>query len=209
MKFETRNKKKKSRLSYSVFSLFIIVFLLSIVSAGTFKQWDAVEIRHPIRLDGAVSSTILANITIKDPDNLVIVGSSPMTFDPASEEHNFTLVGGNTGKLGTYTYSVTASSANQNLTKTFSLDITPSGDKGLLGYYFLVIILSYGVLGLGIYKSDITISMLGTFALYFVGIWILFNGIDVFKNFLTEGFAILTLGVAFYVSARAAHEYIV
>jgi len=204
-----KGRKIPRSISYSVLFLFVIVLISSVSAVAVYKQWEAVEIRHPIRLDGAANSVITANITVKDPDNNILINFAPFILEVASQEHNITVPAGKNGVLGVYPYCVTATGNGQNSTECFEYKITPSGDEGLITYYFLIIILSYGVLGLGLFKRDITITMLGTFALYFVGIWILFFGIDVFKNFLTEGFAILTLAVAFYISARAAHEYIV
>jgi len=200
-----RNKFYSCSLIFLIVILFLTAFVMA---ADSFKQWEAVNLRHPIRIDGAVDANILANITIKDPDNIVIVNFSQMTYDPISQEHNFSILAEDAGKIGTYEYTITATGSGLNETGTFNFKVTPSGETGLLGFYFLAIILSYGVMGFGINKGDITITMLGTFALFFLGIYIMFNGLDVYKNFLTEGFSIITLGVAFYVSAKAAHEYI-
>jgi len=204
-----KSRKVPKSLSYAVLFLFVTLFISSASAVAVYERWEAVELRHPIRLDGAVNTVVTANITVKDPDNSILINFAPFIRDAASEEYNITVPAGSNGVLGIYPYCITASGNGQNQTDCFEYKITPSGDEGLITYYFLIIILSYGVLGLGLWKRDITITMLGTFALYFVGIWILFFGIDVFKNFLTEGFAILTLAVAFYISARAAHEYIV
>lgn len=203
------SKKFPSFPSYSLFFfLFATIFFSSLVAAGTFKQWTAVDIRHPIRIDGAVNSNILANITVKNPDGTSIVNFKAMTYDSTSQEHNYTVPAGLNGELGIYEYTITATGGGFNQTETFNYQITPSGQSGLLGFYFLAIILSYGVLGLGLWKQDITISVLGTFALFFVGLYVMFFGLDVYKNFLTEGFSIITLGVAFYVSSKIAQEYI-
>jgi len=198
----------KTKNIYAAFIVLSFFLSLSLVSAATYKQWTPIELRHPIRIDGAPSSSILANITIRNPDNLVI-SSGEMTFNSSTLDYNYTLVSGRTGDIGTYNYDITASGNGLNKTESFSFEVTPSGDTGVLGFYFLMIILSYGVLALGIYKQDIPVTVLGTFALYFVGIYILFYGLDVHKNFLTNGFSFITLGVAFYVSIKMAHELII
>jgi hypothetical protein len=36
----------------------------------------------------------------------------------------------------------------------------------------------------------------------------MFYGMDVYKNFLTSGFSVITLGIAMYVTARVAGEYL-
>lgn len=194
---------------FGVLFLLAAIFSISLAAAGTYKQWDAVDIRHPIRLDGAVNANILANVTVRDPDNVLIVPFLAMQYNTSAQEHNFTVLGKHNGKLGVYEYSITATGGGYNSTESFTYEITPSGETGLLGFYFLAIILSYGVLGLGLWKQDITISVLGSFALFFIGLYIMFFGIDVYKNFLTEGFSIITLGVAFYVSAKITQELIV
>lgn len=188
---------------------FLFLLALPTITAESFKQWQEVDLRHSIRIDGAPSQNLVANITIRDPDNVVIVKGALMSYDIDSEEHNYTLTSGMTGKLGTYTYDITARGLGQNSTRSFSFEITPSGFTGMLGFSFLIILIAYGMLIVGLWKRDITLTLLGDFAIFFVGIWVLFYGLDVFKNYLTNGFAYITLGVAFYVGAKAAHEYIV
>ncbi len=201
--------KKNKKYLKLLFCIFLLgIFMIPFTEGVVVKQWEEVEISHPIRLDGSPNPSILANITIKDPNNDIVVSTSPMTYNPDIQEHNYTLVSSFTGELGVYSYSITASAEGQNQTDTFEFEVTPSGDSGLTGYFFLIIILSYGLLAFGFWKEDITISILGTFALYFVGLYIMFNGIDIFKNTLTDGFSLITLGIAGYTSFRMAHEYI-
>lgn len=205
-----QNTSKRARLSYLLLSLFFIVIFFSTNSAAeSFKQWTDVEISHPIRLDGALDPTLTANVTVKNPNGDIIVAFQPMTFTSANGEHNYTVLASNNGVLGIYPYCISATNGTLSDTTCFEYEVTPSGEKGLIGFYFIIIILSYGVLVVGIWRRDLTISILGTFALYFLGLHILFFGIDVFKNSLTQGFGIVTLGIAMYVSAKAAHEYIV
>ena len=204
-----QNTSKKALFSYLLLSLFIfIIFSSTTTAADSFKQWTDVEISIPIRLDGAVDPNLDANITVKNPDGDIIVAFQAMTFTSANGEHNYTVPAASNGVLGIYPYCISATNGSLSDTTCFEYEVTPSGEKGLLGFYFIIIILSYGVLVVGIWKRDITISILGTFALYFLGLHILFFGIDIFKNSLTQGFGIVTLGIAMYVSAKAAHEYI-
>lgn len=198
----------RDRFGYLLFSFLFIIVFSSFATAEDFAQWDAVTISHPIRVDGEIDAALTANITVKNPEGAIIVNFLEMTYNTTTQEHQYIVNAGLNDLTGTYPYCLTATNGTEGTTECFDYEITPSGESGLLGFYFLVIILSYGVLGIGLWKQDITLSVLGSFALYFVGLHILFFGIDVFKNSLTQGFGILTLGVAMYVSARAAHEYI-
>lgn len=145
-------------------------------------------------------------LSIDDPEGLNIINNASMTRNETY--YNLTLDSEQTGKNGEYSVIATCTGTNSKFS-SFSFIVTPTGTSGLLGFYFLAIIFSYGVLMLGFTKEDITISLLGTFALFLVGLWILFFGLDIHKNFVTDGFAVLTLGVAFYVSSRMAYEYII
>jgi len=95
--------------------------------------------------------------------------------------------------------------------KTYAtyVEVTPDGNTGKLGFYFLILLLSLGVIVLGVSLADPTISLLGSFGLYFIGLYILFYGIDGFKDTVyTWGLGIIVLGLAFYISARSAYALI-
>lgn len=198
----------KKRRATIVLFVFLFVMLIPLVDSKVYRTHTDVDLRVVPHVNGSINS-ITANITVYNPKNQVVVSFEEMTKNLPEGDFNFTVNSEHINQTGIYTYTVYAYSTSAEDTATsFDFQVTPNGENGLLGFYFLVIILSYGVLSLGIFKRDITVSVLGTFALYFVGIWILFNGIDIFKNFLTDGFAVITLGVAFYVSGRMSYEYL-
>lgn len=193
-----------------IFLIFILGLLITgIASAKTFQQWNDVNLTEPVTLNGYPDSNVDCNITIFNPDHLLLEGFEPMVYYSDSGEYNYLLDSGKTGELGDYDYDIFCTNGNLNKTESFSFTITPTGNDGLLGFYFLIILLSYGVMIFGAWKHDITITLLGTLALYFVGIWVLFFGIDVFKNYLTDAFAFITIGVAAYLSIVMANEYII
>ena len=148
-----------------------------------------------------------ARITIKDPANKVLVAYQPMINNISIQEHQYTLRHTNTSLLGTYDYCISANVTGQNKTSCFNFQITPTGETNLLGFFILIILIVYGIIVFGVWKQDITITLLGTFAMYFLGIYMLFFGLDIIKNYLTDAFAIITLGIAGYFSIRMAMEY--
>lgn len=195
-----------------LFLILAILLVLPMVTAqneNVYKQWENITISHAIRIDGAPSTSITANITIKDRNKKFLAQFAPMINNGSINEHEYLLKAGKTGELGVYEYTITATDGVQNTTQTFFFEVTPSGEKGLLGFYFLIIILSYGVLAFGLYKQDITVTALSSFALVFLGIYMLFFGIDIFKNYLTNAFSLITIGIGSYVGLRAAHEYVI
>lgn len=189
--------------------MFALLILPVVTAQLTFKINEDIMIRHSVVLNGTLVDS--ANITIYDPDNKLLISFQEMTRNITANDFNYSLPSGKVIRLGTYPYTICGydSDAEENLCFPLEFIVTPSGDTGLSVYYFLIILLSYGFVAAGIWKRDITITLLGTLSLYFVGLWILFNGLDIFKNYLTDGFAWITLGIAFYLSARMSHEYII
>jgi hypothetical protein len=125
-------------------------------------------------------------------------------------------------RAGAYNYTVTFPKAEKYKVKMFCTDgtysyleegeynITPSGFIDTLGFYFLILILSLGIIAFGFIIRDAPMTILGSFGLYFVGIYILFNGIDGLKDpVYTWAIGLIILMLASYISIRSAYELIV
>ncbi len=201
-------KKISNRtLNYIAFAMIIAFFFISLASAQTYKINQAMNLTHSITVN-ASSTGITANITVQDPDDIYIVSFKQMALKSGSNEFTFTVPSGNITKTGIYPYTVCAYSVQENKCFSFEANVTPSGNDGSqVTWFWLILVLSYGVMIFGVWKQDLTISLLSNFSLYFVGIWMLFNGIDVFRNYLTHSFALITLGISFYLSYQIAEGY--
>ena len=124
------------------------------------------------------------------------------------QNFNFTFC--NTTTIGDYTYTVAGDKGGVYSTEVIGFSVSPSGFAGTIGFYILILILSAGVIILGFSKDDPILVILGSFGLYFVGIYILFFGIDGMKDpVYTWGFGLIVLCIAFYLSVRSAWEMIV
>lgn len=71
--------------------------------------------------------------------------------------------------------------------------------------YFLIA-LCYLITFLGLYYREYAITMLGCLSLFAISIFIYGNGIDSFRNFLTNSFAAITFGIAAYIGIRGSYE---
>jgi hypothetical protein len=88
-------------------------------------------------------------------------------------------------------------------------EVTGSGLTGTLGFYILILILSLGIIVMGFYMQDATIIILGSFGLSFIGLWILFNGIDGLKDpVYTWAIGLIILCLSAYLLFRASYEFI-
>lgn len=198
----------------SIFILTLLIILsLSVVVAidptYIYKTGEVIDFKHPCFNNGTYcSSSSRCNMTwVQTPTGDVFLDNVLLTNNGAY--HNYTFAS-STVDAGVYAISMICEDSGLLGAEAFYVQLTPSGQTGgQIGIQILMILLSYGVIIVGLVKRDVTITVLGTFALFFLGIWLLFNGIDIYKNSLTDGFAWVTLGVACYVSVRVGYEYIV
>ena len=103
----------------------LVLLLIPLVSAESFKQGETVDFIQIIRVNGFPSDNIVANITITDPDDFLLVGYEPMTYNSINKTFNYTFT--QTDKVGTYERCITATDGQLNDTVCFDFDITPSG----------------------------------------------------------------------------------
>jgi len=185
--------------------MILAIFLITLVSAevqslGTFKQNSAVNLVQ------SCGNSTYSNVTqVLYPDAaFALNGNYAMTKSGNNYNYTFT----STHKTGQYIVYGNCDENTVNTPWVYDFNVTPSGDSNsLIGFFFLVIILVYGLVVLGIWKQDIPLTLLGTIGLYIVGLFMFQYGIDVYKNWMTNAISIVTLGVAAYVSIRMAMEF--
>lgn len=142
------------------------------------------------------------NISISNINGLIISnvgmtdnGSGVWTYDFTPDtigRHDVTGVGDIDGTDTGFAYYFTVSS---------------SGLTGTLGFYFIILLVSVGIIIIGFSMNDPWIVILGGFALIFVGLFTMFYGIDGMRNTVyTWGLGIIILMLGCYFSIRSAAE---
>lgn len=115
----------KHKLTLIILALLIVVPLVSAIP--TIKQNEDVFISKSARLNGAITSSVGCNITLRDPDDQAIINLTGMTFNSNTGQVEFFIASGNHSKLGVYTYPVSCTDGNLNKTKIYQYEINPSG----------------------------------------------------------------------------------
>jgi len=197
-----------------IFLLVTLVLLLSVTyvtaqSDLVFKQNQQFDLKVPVFFNGTIaSSSANCNITIFDPDGDAIIDNQLMTNQ--NTFHNFTLSSANTLNIGDHTVSIFCNDQGNDGFSTFNYLISPSGtDDNDIGQLILLsvgFLFSVGFLWFGFNKQDPVFVIFGAFVLFSLGLYMLLNGIAVYRNTLTEGVSIITLGIAGYISVRTGLE---
>ena len=73
----------------------------------------------------------------------------------------------------------------------------------------MILLITGSIIALGFWIKDGWMVVFGSLGLYFVGLYMLFNGIDYIRNpWITRSFALIVIGVAGYLSINSAKEMI-
>lgn len=198
---------------------FLFVFLLSlfllpvaVAKVDLYQQFVSADIVETITLDGHHDDSIIANITITDPDNIVIVSFDPMNYDSVGKIFNYTL--NQTSKTGVYERCVYATApgvgANETLCKEFK--VTPSGkeqtsilDNSVL---ILFVLLGLALLGLGIHLENPWFGFLGAIMFLLGGVYTIIYGFNNEQTFYTQGVGITTIGLGFIFMILSVYEFV-
>lgn len=141
------------------------------------------------------------------PDNSLTFFNIEMT--QSGKDFNLTVGANNFTLIGETCMGITCTDGSSYETGSVCEEITPTGFLNSMSYYILILILSLGIVILGLWKRDAPITILGSFGLYFLGIYILYYGlVNVRDPIYTWASGLIMLGLAFYISAKASHELI-
>ena len=200
MKHETLSK---------VFAVLLLsVFLFSFVSAEseTYKVHTETNLQFNCILNGeTASNSATFNITITDREgNFLVEDGEAESQGEGVWNYTTTFT-----EIGIYKVMMSCGDGTYAYSEEGEYNITPSGFVGTLGFYLIILVLSLGIMILGFALRDAVIVILSSFGLYFVGLYILFFGIDGFRDpVYTWAIGIIVLMLAAYISVKSALELI-
>jgi len=193
--------------------MIILLMVMPLVIAATdtnnvddiFKVNTRVDYKKPCFNNGTYcSGSATCNYTIFNPDNTVLVNNLQGTNQGSYHNISFTV-----SNIGIYQVDMTCIDGSNNGAETMYLEVTGSGFHTTIWFYVLILGMSGGIMVLGFKLLDPPIVLLGTFGLYFLGIYTLLYGIAGMKDLVTTwATGLILLGVAFYISAKSSWELI-
>lgn len=171
------------------------ILLLSFSSAylGSYKQGECIPIVTNLNAS-AVNITVLTSPT---PNAQILLSNVEMTKSGSAFNYSFC----NTVKLGTYTYGYCDSSGN---CYSNDFDVTPSGNNNILGFFILIIVMIYAVAFVGFFGKNEWVTILGGMAMIGLGLFTINNGIDLFRNQITDIFSWTTIAIGAFFTLYAS-----
>lgn len=188
---------------YLLLFLAIAVFLflatpMSVLAASTeigpFKQGSRIQLIQ------VCDNCTFVNLTyVQHPDSTIENISRLMTKYGSYYNYSYQ----NTGQQGTYKYTTCGDADGVYTCQSVDFLITPSGYNNYLGITIVVIVAIYGIALFGFFGKNEWLSIIGGMGLILLGLFTLNNGIDIFRNFMTEAFSYLTISIGALFSITA------
>jgi hypothetical protein len=127
-------------------------------------------------------------------------------------DYGFKVDAGNFTRPAHFYYNIQCNSSTLGGDHSSLIEITKgnlTGSSGSFGFFAIILALSLGLIILGLAIKDPTTTLLGSFGLYFIGLYILLYGILEVKDLVTTyAIGLIILMFAAYVSIRSAYELI-
>jgi hypothetical protein len=177
----------------------IITFLaIALLFCSVASASDYLPLKVNTAFDLTISSdtATACNLSyIQYPDGHATFYNKPLSKNGNS--YSLTLSTGNYSSLGPICHGIVCSGT---ITETGSIcrDVTPSGFNNILGFTIIIFTLLYLITFIGAYYENFTVAVLGGMGLIALGLFSINNGIDVYRNAITNTISLTTLGLGAY-----------
>jgi len=200
-----KERKEKNKIVLNAF-LFLFILSLStsfILATATYERNTDFDLKRGCFNNGTFCSpSAECNVTIVNPTTDIVLSNAVMTNQ--GSYHNVTVNGSLTSSLGEYEVFMTCVDGGRSGFETFPFDITPTGEKGnLLGFYIILFTLTYGVTVYGFTSKNEYVAIIGGMFLMILGLYTYQHGIDIYQNLGAESISILTLALGFMATTSA------
>jgi len=213
MKFLINEQKTGIGFLLSLFLLFTFSFVTADVDTSTindvFQVNEVISYSKPCINNGTwCSGATTCNYTFYDRDNSIrlnnVLATNVGVNGSSLWQHNLSHT-----DTGLYKVDMVCVDTGLQGAETLYYEVTGDGTNNSIGFFAIILLLPLFMVVYGISKEDPTVTLLGSFGLYIVAIYTLFNGIAGTKDAVTTwGIGLIILSTAMYVSTRSAWELI-
>jgi len=186
------------------FALILISFLeLNLVSAYDSHKQNT-DLTFTINSNNGTS----CNITVADtPNGNITINQKASRF---SQTFTFYLNNSNFITLGDYCYNLECTDGISIESGSRCFTLTPSGNNGTNNLVFIifVIIMVYAIAFIGFFGKNEIVTILGGMFMIGLGIYLVNNGIIVYRDWITNYFSYITIGIGSFFSLFTTIELI-
>lgn len=185
----------------------LIIIFISIITLSSFasavgdiglvKQGDCIELYNYCPTCSFINLTI-----IQFPDGSISNMNEAMT--KTNNDYNYTFC--DTILLGKYSYTTCGDKAGEETCEDISFESTPSGRGGSsnIAFVIILIVIIYSVTLISFFGRNMPLSILTGMLMTFFGVWIIRNGIVIYRDNLTNYFGYVTIAIGAMIAIISA-----
>ncbi len=195
--------KKRNLTLIILINLFMILSLVQALEIEPIKQGDG------ILLYQTCNNCTYCNFTqVIGPNNNVLL--SNIEANKNNTFYSYLMNGGNTTTLGKYKYFYDCGNTVDSQTGKINFNVTPSGRDGNsnIAFVIILIVIIYTVTLVSFFGRNLPLSILTGMFMAFFGIWIIQNGLVIYRDNLTNYFGYVTIFIGALIALWAAIELI-
>lgn len=174
--------------------------LVSATNMGAFKQGDKMQITNYC----STGDCTYANLTrISIPNGTVVYPNAVMTENNQNFNYSYT-----PNETGTYTFTTCSDPNGIKVCDSDNFDVTPSGRSGSSNtiFFLLVLALLYTLTLLSFFNKIESLTALSGMALGALGLYMIKNGIIIYRDWLTNYVSYVTMAFGFILALWAIIE---
>lgn len=182
---------KKNIVLSVTFFLFVILFF-NLASAQSQQSLQSQKQFNPVELPQICANCSYNNITsLISPNGTLYLEDVVMTKQ--GTRYNYTF--GGTGEIGKYIVNGVGDPDGTPTVWNYDFDVTASGFDSILGFHILIFGIIYGVAFVGFFGRNEWVSIIGGFMMMGLGVYTILNGIDLYRNTITQSISLFTIGL--------------
>lgn len=192
-----------------IFMTFMMVFLISLAS-GEVQTLGVYKPQEDINLLQLGAGFTVCNITTVVLPNSSLAIKSEVTMTKDGNQYNYTLKGENTTLMGQYIVNGYCTDGSNETVWAYDFEVSSSGRTGIsnIALIIILIVMIYTITFISFFGKNIPLSIISGMVMLVFGIWIVRNGIVVYRDYLTNYFGYVTIGIGAIISLWASMELI-
>ena len=195
---------KELKMNRILLTLILGLFLISFISADC--SLPPSKIGDSIQLTQTCSNCTYINLTkiVYPNQSIALLGEYSMDANGTNYNYSYT-----PNTLGTYYYTTKGDLNGIVTIQTCSFDVTPSGTSDNLGLYLILIGIVYLIGFFGFFGKNLWVSALGGIGMLTLGVYFIGEGVIIYRDYLTNAVAYLTIGLGAIFTLVPIIEFIV
>ena len=180
--------------------LILMVVFLSALYLPSVYSYDGHKFNTDLNISINSNNATSCNITtLKSPNNFYIL-NLPMTKN--GNDYYLTISKTNFTTLGDYCFNLKCTDSVKYEVGSKCFTITPNGKNDVNNIVFIIfiIIIIYAVTLIGFFGRSEWVTLLGAMFMMFLGVYLINNGIIVYRDDLTRYFCYFTIGLGAFLS---------